>query len=333
MPLPRVIRNATYLSEGVLIGPPEPEPAGPVWRMAPPPPPPPVEEEAELDVFGRGGDDGWSSHWGAGSESDQSGPAPWGEHDLEQRLADAERTLADARAETERLLEEARRTAAETAAAAEETAHQEIDQARAAALETLEQATVEAEQIRAEAQQRAREQGQAEGLAAGRAEGLAIGRAEALERVLAEMGEQIAHVTRLAESASVDRRELLHNAEAEVVRLAVQIAQRVLGRELYIDRAIVNQIAEAALQYVAVDGLVRLRVNPEDYRQFEQYWTDRHGRREAERSYEIVADPEVGAGGVVIDTRAGVVDARIETQLDEIARAIGALPDQATIAE
>jgi flagellar biosynthesis/type III secretory pathway protein FliH len=333
MPLPRVIRNAPYLSEGVVIGAPEPEPADLVRRMAPPPPPPPVEEEAELDAFGPGGHDTWSSPWSGGSESDGSGPASWAEHDLEQRLVEAERTLADARAEAERLLEEARRTAAETVSAAEETASQEIDQARAAALEALEQAAVEAEQIRAEAQQSAREQGQAEGLAAGRAEGLADGRAEALEQVRAEMGEQIAQVTRLAESASVDRRELLHNAEAEVVRLAVQIAKRVLGRELCIDRTIVNQIAEAALQYVAVDGLVRLRVNPEDYRQFQQYWIGRHGRREAERSYEIVADPDVGAGGVVIDTRAGVVDAQIETQLDEIARAIGALPDQATIAE
>jgi flagellar biosynthesis/type III secretory pathway protein FliH len=84
---------------------------------------------------------------------------------------------------------------------------------------------------------------------------------------------------------------------------------------------------------VAVDGLVRLRVNPEDYQQFEQYWSGRHGRREAERTYEVVADPDVNPGGVVIDTRAGVVDAQIETQLDEIARAIGALPDQAMLAE
>jgi flagellar biosynthesis/type III secretory pathway protein FliH len=117
------------------------------------------------------------------------------------------------------------------------------------------------------------------------------------------------------------------------VRLAVQIAQRVLGRELRVDRTVVNQIAEAALQYVAVDGVVRLRVSPDDYQQFEQYWTGRHGRRESERAYEIVADPEVNAGGIVIDTRAGVVDAQIETQLDEIARAIGALPDQSTLAE
>ena len=53
----------------------------------------------------------------------------------------------------------------------------------------------------------------------------------------------------------------------------------------------------------------------------------------AERSYEVKADPEVNPGGVVIDTRAGVVDAQIETQLDEIARAIGALPDLSTMAE
>jgi flagellar assembly protein FliH len=331
MAQPRVIRNAPYLNEGVVIGAPEPEVVRPSWRMAPPPPPPPVEPDPEQD--GLAGQDRWASDWDAEAEAAEPAEPHPSEVEAEQKLAEAERILAEASAEGEQKLAEAAERAAAILAEAEETARQDVDQGRAAALEAVQEATVEAERIRADVQQTAHEQGLAEGLAAGRAEGLASGRAEALAQVRAELGDQIARVTHLAESAAVDRRELLHNAEAEVVRLAVQIAQRVLGRELRIDRTLVNQLAEAALQYVAVDGLVRLRVNPEDYRQFEQYWTGRHGRREAERSYEVVADPDVNPGGVVIDTRAGLIDAQIETQLDEIARAIGALPDHATIAE
>jgi flagellar assembly protein FliH len=332
MPLPRVIRNAHYLNEGVVIGAPEPELARPAWRMAPPPPPPPVEPE-DLDLLDPADPDGWSSPWDGEAEPDGPSAPSETELELQQRLAEAEQALAEARAEAEREVEDARRIAVETIAAASETARQETDQARAAAIEAIEQASQEAEQIKVEAERSARERGQAEGLAAGHAEGLSAGREEARAEVRAEMAEQLGRVSQLAESASVDRRELLHNAEAEVVRLAVQIAQRVLVRELRVDRTIVNQIAESALQYVAVNGLVRLRVSPEDYQQFEQYWTGRHGKREAERTYEVVADPEVNAGGVVIDTRAGVVDAQIETQLEEIARAIGALPDQTTLAE
>jgi flagellar biosynthesis/type III secretory pathway protein FliH len=37
----------------------------------------------------------------------------------------------------------------------------------------------------------------------------------------------------------------------------------------------------------------------------------------------VVADPEVAPGGAVVETEAGVVDARIETRLAALARAAG----------
>jgi flagellar assembly protein FliH len=41
------------------------------------------------------------------------------------------------------------------------------------------------------------------------------------------------------------------------------------------------------------------------------------------RHLEIVDDRRVGDGGCVIETNAGTIDAKIETQLSEIARALG----------
>src|SRR5579884_3093548 len=174
----------------------------------------------------------------------------------------------------------------------------------------LEAAREEAEQLRAQAEaevERIRDEAQA----AGHVAGYDVGHAEGLAKAEEAVADKVAHVTRLAISAAVDRRELLHNAEAEVVRLATRIARKVVQRELLTDPSIVHRMAEAALRHVAADGLVRLRVNPDDYEELGAYWARAHGAVENDRTYEVVADPAIGRGGVVIETRAGTIDAQL----------------------
>lgn len=325
----RIIRGAPYLAEGIMIGETRREPEVLTWRMAPPPPPP------EVPFDGVGPDAHpptlWSQGpWSAGLDQPtaESEPHP-DEIDAHRKLREAEQLVLEAHEEAERLLADARRQAAEIGADAAARADEELERARAAAREIQQSAAVAAEQVRAEAEQA----GRAEGFARGEAEGMAHGHAEGLAKAEFETVETIGRVTQLAESAAVDRRELLHAAEDEVVRLAVQIAEKVLQREVQMDRRLINHMAELALQYVAVGGQVRLRVNPADFNELSAYWHQRHGEVEVDRSYEIVTDAEIGRGGVVIETRAGRVDARLETQLEEVARSLGAMPDDAMFAE
>src|SRR4051794_17358256 len=105
MPLPRVIRNALYISEGVIIGEPEPELTRPAWRMAPPPPPPAVEPDPELDDLGPHGHHRWSGGWDDEGEAEQSSTAEAAELESQQKLAEAEQLIAEAGAEAERLVE------------------------------------------------------------------------------------------------------------------------------------------------------------------------------------------------------------------------------------
>jgi flagellar assembly protein FliH len=294
-----VIREVHFFPDIVLIGEPDPLRAKPNYYRPPPPPPAATEDE-------------WGGDGAYGGGFPVAHPL---EHVVQSRLAEAERTFSDAQQQADDLLSEARQQAAEmTSRAADD----------------LEAARQEAEQLRAAAEdqsQRIRDQAEA----AGHLSGYDAGRADGLVKVEAEMGEKIAHVTRLAVSAAVDRRELLHNAEAEVVRLATRIARKVIQRELGVDPAIVQRMAEVGLRHVASDGLVKLRVNPEDFSELRDYWERSHGAVEGDRRYEVVSDPLISRGGVMIETRAGTVDARIETQLDEIAQALGVEDEAAPV--
>lgn len=299
-----VLRGVRILEEKFLVGESDPDSSKPAWYRPPPPPPPPVPlaEPAYPEPAA------WTPQWGEEPEPEPIDPGP---HPLEEvvqaRLAEASARLAEAEAQVEDVLAEARRQAAELteeAAAELERARQEGERLKAEALG-------EVEKIRDEAQ------------AAGHVAGYDAGYAEGIARAEQETAEKVAHVTRLAISAAVDRRELLHNAEAEVVKLATRIAAKVIQRELATDPSIIHRMADAALRHVAADGLVRLRVNPEDHAELKSYWQGAHEMAEADRTYEIVADAAISRGGIVIETRAGAVDAQVETQLAEIAGALG----------
>ncbi|HEY3083493.1 MAG TPA: FliH/SctL family protein [Chloroflexota bacterium] len=300
-----------YIGDGPVHTPPAPRPRT-LHRPPPPLPPRPADPEAEPGEESLA-QHGWAARWEAPASAVAEAPpfAPYpSQEEAFQNLAEAERLLVDAQAEAERVREVAQLEAEELRA----TALDELARARGEADEIGRAAVEEAERLRREAA----EAGRTSGLAEGRAQGYDAG----LTRAEEETAERTAQVTRLAQSAAVDRRELLRNAEAEVVRLAIQIARKVLGRELHLDPTTVNRIAEAALQHVAIDGVIKLRVNPADHGELSAYWQRNHGAAEADRTYEVVADEGVAPGGVLIDTRAGSIDARIETQLEEIARRI-----------
>jgi type III secretion system HrpE/YscL family protein len=174
---------------------------------------------------------------------------------------------------------------------AAERARAIVAEAEARARELLEAAQAERERIRADAA----EQGRAEGLARA---GAAL----------------------VAAAAARDRR--LAGAEREVVALALDVARKVLGRELAQDRSAVADLAAQALAVARDRREVTLRVNPEDADAIRAA-AGRLGALLARApGLDVREDPAVERGGAVVETEAGRVDARVEAQLAALARAI-----------
>ncbi len=229
--------------------------------------------------------------------------------EADARLAEAEAILVESQREADRALADARARADRIEAEALAEAGHARDEiaARRADLEA------EIAQLRAETFAEARQEGIDEGFEAGYLDGREIAHAEARDRVAA--------LARVAEAAHVDRRELLHNAEGEVTRLALAIARRILDREPKLQPNTVVGVARAALRSIAATGRVRVRVNPSEEAHLSAQ-IEEIAPASADRAFDIVSDAEVTPGGVVIETGVGTVDARFETQLEEIARQV-----------
>ena len=149
-----------------------------------------------------------------------------------------------------------------------------------------------------------------EGHHAGYVEGEAKGRllaAEELKPVLARLSNTILQV---ADS----RASFIRQTEADVVKLSMAVARRILHRELTIDPGSIAGLVKAALEKLQSDVVARARVHPE-LAATVRATIEQSGRR---ASVEVVADASLERGGVVIETNRGSLDASIETQLREI---------------
>ncbi len=135
--------------------------------------------------------------------------------------------------------------------------------------------------------------------------------------------EGLASATEVVARAAVERRNLLSASEPQLVDLAFAVAQRVLARVVERDREAVVEIAARALEAARQRTDVRLRVHPDDLaalRDAEPWLLDRLARAGC---IALLGDPAVGRGGVVVETEAGWVDARLATQLEGLRRALG----------
>ena len=135
-------------------------------------------------------------------------------------------------------------------------------------------------------------------------------------------GEARAAATLAAAGAARDR--LLAAAERELADLAIAVARKVLGRELAQPGA-VRSIAAAALAQARGRREVVLRVSPADAPALRDAAAPLGAILER-AALSVREDPALAPGDVVVETEAGHVDARVETQLAALARALAETP-------
>ncbi len=117
------------------------------------------------------------------------------------------------------------------------------------------------------------------------------------------------------------REKIWRETEKDLLRLAVRLAEKIVGREIEKDDKTIIEIISTALQNARQQEKLTVRVNPKDLPTVE---------REAEKLslggrvqfIDFVADPRVSASGCLIESEVGTIDARLETQLRVLERAL-----------
>ena len=114
------------------------------------------------------------------------------------------------------------------------------------------------------------------------------------------------------------RGDSIRRAEADVVRLSIEIARRILHREISLDTSALEGLIGAALEKLRSQEVYRVRVHP-DQEQPVRACLRQIGRDPA---IEVVSDSSQPRGGIVFEINRGSLDASVDTQLREIERGL-----------
>lgn len=149
---------------------------------------------------------------------------------------------------------------------------------------------------------------------AGYREGEEAGRNQAAGRVQPVLEK----LTRSIQDLADLKPKLRRDAEADLLKLALAIARKVLHRELSIDPDSIAGLISVSIEKIRAHEILRVRVHP----QHQQIVRQILAKMSTATLAEIHPDPKLELGGVLVETSRGNFDASVDLQLKEIERGL-----------
>jgi flagellar assembly protein FliH len=162
------------------------------------------------------------------------------------------------------------------------------------------QATAEAERIR--------ELARSEGYAAGRDAGHADGVAE-ITAATAALDEALQGIASL-------RAEVTDAIEHDAIELALALAEKILAGALQARPELVIEVVQGALRRIGDRRRITVLVHPADLEAVSAALAELQPQGGGVELCEVLSDQRVGAGGAIVRTAEGEVDASVQTQLE-----------------
>ncbi len=225
----------------------------------------------------------------------------------------AEQIINEARQQAEFITESANRKAAELLEKIQQQTEESIKNTEQKNAELFKAAKQQTEEMLVKAKEQAVEiknQAKQEGFEAGHDEGLVKAQQE-YEKKLADALMIVAQ----SEEARLTR---IQSSEAELLKLAVAIAEKIIGEELKTDPNVQVAIVKQALAGISTAGTITIKVNPEDYRFIEENLPELQKVFREPVPVKVQRDQGVAMGNCYIETDHGNIDVRIKTQLEMI---------------
>ncbi|MDR2490914.1 MAG: flagellar assembly protein FliH [Spirochaetaceae bacterium] len=155
-----------------------------------------------------------------------------------------------------------------------------------------------------------RTQGHDEGFEKGKDEGFAQGKVE--------VNRLIERIHRVLERLQDKRADVLNETEQQIIDLVLLIARKVVKSVSETQKNVVIENIREALGKVKSKGKVTIKVNLSDLELATAHIEEFTKQLESSGTIEILEDSSIDAGGCVVETDFGAIDARIANQLAEL---------------
>jgi flagellar assembly protein FliH len=116
------------------------------------------------------------------------------------------------------------------------------------------------------------------------------------------------------------RERVVRESEEELLKLSFMLAKKIIRQEIKHDRQIMTMLVGEALREFPEQHDIVLCLHPEDYKVISSNRELFLAGVGDQRQITLKSDEAMTLGGCVVESSSGIIDARIEAQLDEIYR-------------
>lgn len=149
--------------------------------------------------------------------------------------------------------------------------------------------------------------------------GFAEGHREGLDQAAPEIQTALSFLKKLAHSLKEEEQKLLKQVEPEMIKLAVAVAEKIVGREIAVDREIVKRCVAQAVEKIVEREKLIVYVNPADLAVVLEFKTDLVEMFDGIKNIEVVeSENGVSPGGCTVETDFVKANGQIEAQVEEI---------------
>lgn len=148
------------------------------------------------------------------------------------------------------------------------------------------------------------------------------GHEEGVKQGLQEMKQKANQLQAMFNFLQQPLEEMDHQVEYQLTELAMLLARQLLKKECSLDSEHIRNLVHDSLEYLPVKARdIRVRLNPADIILLEQAEIDLE-----KQSWKCVSDTSVRAGGCVIESDNSVIDATVETRVEQLVDQLGIQP-------
>jgi len=165
--------------------------------------------------------------------------------------------------------------------------------------------------------------------AEGHEEGFEKGYSDGLEKTSAVIE---SFKTAIKEITQV-RSQYYAQAEKEMIDLVINIANIVIGLEIDKDPSLTRNVVLKAIDELRAKEEMTIRINPEDAAEAQKVVPELSNEVEDIEKVSFKTDPLVTRGGCMVETNIGMIDARLEIQLESLRKRLHLALDESQAQE
>lgn len=152
--------------------------------------------------------------------------------------------------------------------------------------------------------------------------GIEDGKSEAIKTKSVEIEQRLQAIDELLKNFETIKQELCQTNEAMIVKILFHIAEKIALTSIQEDAKRIEPILNRVLDGLREEESFNIRLNPVDAEHLKNLLQSSQREWEYLKKARLVEQPDMHAGGCIIETNYGIVDARIEERVSKVWTAI-----------